>query len=346
MRGRQSAVLENASARLVVDLRGGAIGDFHLKDKPLNPLQWNTPRDGDRAIQGFGHFLCLDRWGPPSDAEGTRGMPYHGEAANVEWSLVRPPAEVGGALETQMTARLPKAGLSVRRTVRMSAKGAVFMVREEVTNENALGRMYNAVQHPTIAPPFLDGTTLVDCNGRRGFAQGGSLPNPEEPSSFWPQAFNLDGVGVNLRRLTDDPNPNVVSFVIDEPHGWITAVTPAKGLLIGYVWKSVDYPWVSVWRNVGDGKPTARGLEFGTTGLHQPFPVLAKKGSIWGRPTFEYLDAGETAARQYVSFLLVVPTDFEGVQSIRVEKGRILIRERRGDNPREFRVDGEGVIPE
>ena len=80
---RQALLLENSVARLTVDLQGGSIGDFRLGSKPINPLAWGTPKANDSSIHGFGHFLCLDRWGPPSDSEGARGMPYHGEAANV-----------------------------------------------------------------------------------------------------------------------------------------------------------------------------------------------------------------------------------------------------------------------
>jgi hypothetical protein len=155
----------------------------------LNPLSWAHPAPEDVSLQGFGHFLCLDRWGPPSQAEAAQGMPYHGEAAHVPWQVVREPGLRDGAIEAQISATLPKAGLSVRRTIRLSVKAAVCAVREEVRNDNPLGRIYNMVQHPTIAPPFLDETTLVDCNGSRGFAQGGSLPSPEEPSFFWPQAL-------------------------------------------------------------------------------------------------------------------------------------------------------------
>ena len=344
--GRNSLVLENQAARLVVDLSGGSIGDFHLKDSGLNPLRWATPPPGETSIAGFGHFLCLDRWGPPSETEGAKGMPYHGEAAHVEWTIARDAVDQNGLIQAEMTALLPKAGFSVRRIIRMSSKAAVFMVREEVTNSNALGRIYNAVQHPTIGPPFLDESTVVDCNGRKGFAQGGSLPNPEEPSFFWPRALNQDGEMVNLRHLTNDPNPNVVSYSIDEPYGWVTATSAAKGFLIAYLWKSADYPWVSLWRDVRDGKPAARGLEFGTTGLHQPFSILVKKGRIWDRPLFAYLDAGETTARSYTAFLCKIPSDFAGVESIKVEKRRLILQERTSAAPRELTIEADGLIPE
>ena len=140
--GRKSLVLHGQAARLVVDLAGGSLADFHLNSTTLNPLRWNAPLPGETSIHGFGHFLCLDRWGPPSAAEGERGMPYHGEAANVEWAVLRDVTTQEGVLEAQMTAALPKAGLAVRRTLRMSVAEAVVIVREEITNTNALGRIY------------------------------------------------------------------------------------------------------------------------------------------------------------------------------------------------------------
>ncbi|HEV8541230.1 MAG TPA: hypothetical protein VGR78_02450 [Verrucomicrobiae bacterium] len=341
---RDAIVLDSQLARLSVDLAGGAIGEFRVKDRDVNPLSWNVPRPGDTSPQGFGHFLCLDRWGPPSDAEGRRGMPYHGEASHVMWNIEEEATKNGDGIEAVLKARLPMAGLSVRRTVRLSAENVVFSVREEVTNENPLGRVFNMVQHATIAPPFLDETTIVDCNGRKGFAQGGNLPTPEEPSSEWPRVLKKDGASVDLRHLTNDPNPNVVSFAIDDDYGWVTAATPAKGLLIGYLWKASDYPWVSLWRDVHDGKPAARGLEFGTTGLHQPFPILLKKGGIWDRPLFEYLDGGETRIKGYIGFLVPVPADFRGVKSLKREGEVIkLVEHPTARSEREFVVSLRGI---
>lgn len=335
---RPSLVFTNAQARLVVDLLGGALGEFRRAGSEINPLHWGTPTAGDQGIHGFGHFLCLDRWGPPSDAEGARGMPYHGEAANVAWTVLEEVALRDGRIEGRMMAKLPQAGLSVRRRVQMSTAGPVFRVEEEVTNDNALGRLYNAVQHPTVGPPFLDERTVVDCNGRKGFAQGGRLPNPEEPSSYWPRVHNLDGELVDVRRLASDPNPNVVTFAIEEPVGWVTAFSPRHRLLLGYYWSVLDYPWVSLWRDVHDGKPAARGLEFGTTGLHQPFPILVQKGRLWERPLYEYLDAGQTVRKSYLAFLIEAPADFGGVDTVVRVEDRLIVRERSLARPRELSV--------
>jgi len=321
----QSLVLESGAARMNWDLAGGGLVDFHLKDGQVNPLTWE---DGTgAAVRLRGHFICLDRWGAPSDAEKAAGMPYHGEAPRIRWRQIGKTAS-----DLEMAVQLPMARLAVKRTVHLEDTAAV--VTESVTNENPLGRVYNFVQHPTIAPPFLDETTVVDANARQGLMQSSPMPNPEHPTVVWPQALK-DGVPVSLRFLKDDPQPNVVSYVIDDEFGWTTVITPGKALLLGYVWRTADYPWFSAWRDVRNGKPSARGLEFGTTGLHQPYPVLVRKGRIFGRPLFAFLDAAQTETRRYQAFLLRVPTGLTGIDRMRRERGEFLFDGRDG---KQYRV--------
>ncbi len=334
---RRSIVLRGKEATIVLDLAGGAITDFHRNDHGLNPLSWDswshgaTPADPPPPDpRSMGHFLCLDRWGPATAAEQANGMGWHGEASVVPWKVESDATRQGDVVRAEMSAALPLAGLSVQRQVRLIVDAACFTVSEAVTNDNKLGRIYNMVQHPTIGPPFLDSTTLVDANGRRGFVQGGSLPNPEEPAVLWPQARTQNGDTVNLRHLSDHDDPKVVSYVIDDEYGWTTAGTPSRGLLIGYIWKKKDYPWFEAWRHVVDGRPFARGLEFGTTGLHQPFPVLTEKGRIFGRKLFEYIDADETQVRSYACFLFAIPKDFQGVDRISYADGLLKLHERGG----------------
>ena len=316
--GRRSVVLEGRQAQLVVDILGGSIVDFHLAGHGLNPLRWanDGPTDQPRSMS---HFLCLDRWGLPSDAEAANGMPGHGEATKVRWDVIdQKPTSV------RMFAELPMAGLRAERQLELASNGPWFHVFETVTNLNKLGRVYNMVQHPTLGPPFLDKTVVVDSNATKGFMQGGEMPNPEVPSVIWPTALK-DGAPVDLRLLSDDHDPNVVSYVIDSQIGWVTAANPGMGLLIGYVWLTADYPWLNIWRRVEDGKPLARGLEFGTTGLHQPFSVLVRKGKIFGRPLVDFLDASESKTRSYVGFLTAIPGQFRGVADAKLTRGTLTL---------------------
>ena len=63
--GRPAVVLESPAAKLVIDLGGGSIVDFHLAAGGLNPLRWIGPADENAVLRPMAHFLCLDRWGPP-----------------------------------------------------------------------------------------------------------------------------------------------------------------------------------------------------------------------------------------------------------------------------------------
>lgn len=340
VKGRPSVVLESESAKLVVDIGGGSIVRFLLPDQGLNPIVWAEERAASDPLP-MGHFVCLDRWGAPSEAELKNGMPFHGEAPYVNWKVDRKPRAVNGAVVAEMSASLPMAGLGVRRWVRVLDAGPVAVVREEVTNRNKIGRIYNWVQHPTIGPPFLDETVVVDSNAREGFMQDSPLPNPEAPSVHWPQALK-DGEPVNMRRLVDDPHPRVVSYTIDEEVGWTTAANAVQGLLLGYIWKTEEYPWFNAWRHVDDdNKPLARGLEFGTTGLHQPFAVLTAKGRIFGRPLFAHLDTGEHVSKSYVMFLLKIPADFAGTSRVAYVGDDIKVAER--GTERSFSVDARGA---
>ncbi len=336
--GRPSVVLESPAAKLVIDLGGGSIVDFHLAAGGLNPLRWIGPADENVELRPMAHFVCLDRWGQPSEAEVRNGMPYHGEAARVRWREFDAPAARDGGIIAGMGATLPLAGLEIRRTIRLSGTAAVFTVSETVSNRNKLGRMYNIVQHATIGPPFLDETTVVDSNAQRGFVQSNPMPNPEQPESRWPEA-SKQGQRVDLRHLTSDPDPNVVSFVVDGEIGWVTATNSSKELLVGYIWRTAEYPWLNIWRHVANGKPLARGMEFGTTGLPLPFPVLINKPSIFGRPTFTYLDAGENSTRAYSAFLVKVPRDFRGAERVQHSGSQLVIGERGGGRDLKIPVD-------
>ena len=334
---RPTLSMESNAAQLVIDLGGGSIADFHLGTDGLNPLQWDSwdfsddpSADPPLAPRSMGHFLCLDRWGPATETETELGMGWHGEASSSWWNVRQAPTHSGSSTQAQMAAVLPLAGLEVLRTIRLHDDQAIFTVSEAVTNTRHIGRIYNIVQHPTIGPPFLDESTVVDANGTRGFMQETPGPDFETPEVRWPNALQKDGTEVNLRHLTDDASPAVVSYIVEEEYGWVTAINASEELLIGYIWPSVDYPWFDAWRHVADGKPFARGLEFGTTGLHQPGPVLVEKGKIFDRHLFRFIDAGETQTFSYANFLMEIPKDFSGVESVAYDGSEIVVSERGG----------------
>ncbi len=342
-------VLKGERAEVVCAAAGGAIVSFRLSGESLNPLNWEVPADlvtrDTKPGAPRGHFLCLDRWGAPSPAELKNGVPFHGEAPYARWNLGTAEKRSEQWISAEMRCELPLAGLRISRVLELDTAGTTFKVVETVTNTARLGRVYNMVQHPTIAPPFLDEQTLVDTNAFEGFSQDDPPPlykrNELQPKtgSPWPR-MRLLKKDVDLRRLETGTEKeaisDVTSFVFhdDAELGWVVASNPGKKLLLGYVWSTRDYPWLNLWRFRQGEQRLARGLEFGTTGYHQPFPVLVKTGRILDRGTYDYLDAGETTSRSYLCFLTPIPEDFAGVAQLSIQAGRLELRERRDQQPR------------
>lgn len=317
---RRSLELKTAKATLKIDLSGGSLASFIATDEGLtNPLSWDSAtHDGldvdDLKPRPLGHFLCCDRWGPPTPAELENGMYYHGEAPQVEW-------QVSTSTESSATmgCDMPMAGMTIQRSVKMAPGAAVAVIKETVRNVGLLCRMYNCVQHPSIASPFLNAATVIDCNGKRGFAQGDNTntcaEHPEQPTFEFPATINRKGIRADARTMTGGDD-DVQSYEVDPASelGWVTATDPTRGsgLVFGYCWKRVDYPWISLWCCSRDNGYMSRGIEFGTTGLHKPFPMLAKHPTLLGLPTFLTLDAQESQTRSYAMFLAEVPAQYAG----------------------------------
>ena len=80
-------VLRNETVQASIAVAGGGIVEFRFLDQQTNPLNWDIgdlePKPEDKPYLR-GHFLCLDRWGAPSEAEQKHGMPFHGEAPRVD----------------------------------------------------------------------------------------------------------------------------------------------------------------------------------------------------------------------------------------------------------------------
>ena len=319
--------MENNNILLFVNLNGGSYFDFHLKELPINPISWRATKPEERMFMG--HFLCFDRWGMPSAAEKVNGFRHHGEVSTQSWELLTAPRIIGGRSTSSMMCTLPMAGLQLTRKVELSADEPVFYVTEEIKNLNKNGRIFNIVQHVSLAPPFLDKSTLYDNNAVQGFEdrEDGSL-NQEDIVLKWPQADH-NGQKVNLRQFEGDW-PRISSFVYNQndKYGWVTACNPGKNLMLGYIWKTEDYPWINFWRSMENGVPVAFGMEFGTTGLHESFPVVAKKGKIFGSNIYAFIDANEVISKSFTAFLAKIPGDYKGVDKIEITNSLFIIKER------------------
>ena len=326
--------LENNKTILSIDLFGGAITDFHLKNSGINPLSFafekeQIPVNNKEGAPYQGHFLCLGRWGEPSAGEIKAGLPNHGQFANILWNIKE--REQPNLLEMEATA--PLEGLSIKRKIILDETNSIYAIKEVVENFNPLGRLYNIVQHPTLAASYLDETTIIDCNASTGFDQA-FYKQINGNTIHWPFAKDNKQNKIDLRKSLTPFNA-VFSFVVksDDEYGWITAYSPRYNLLFGYTWKRSDYPWIHLWQHYKDGIIQYRGIEFGTAGIHQPFnEILNTSPILFREKTYAFIDAGELVSKNYFSFIYETDPGFEGVKNIKIINEQIQIKGEKGES--------------
>jgi hypothetical protein len=333
-----SVELQGKKVTLKYSLEGGAMTAVQFNENGLNPLTWKLlPEQMPETIKKKsnhifqGHFLCLGRWGQPSPQEADAGIVHNGEINTLLWRIAEKPSNVNYFVKSILHCVSPEEYMTVKRHIFLSDTGSFFFVREEFVNDLPLGRITNMVQHVTIGEPFLDENTLIDCNAGLGYDQATPLAEIEKKAFRWGTNVTMEkGNKVNLR-LTTDTNGYCTSHIFDKAteYGWITATNPAKGLLLGYVWKTKEYPWLNVWHHFDNWKPVAHGLEFGTTGFGgdgKDNGALVKKCvRFFGQLPFEYLEAKQTSVKSYCGFLLKVPETYEGVKSILYADGKLIV---------------------
>ncbi len=329
MTSRKIARIENDELIVTVTLEGGHIAEIIEKKSGVNPMwvpPWPSiepsthraathPEYGDDAesklLSGIlGHNLCLDIFGPPSEAEYAAGLTVHGESSVAPYEI-----ETAG---TRMIAKahLPLAQLDFEREMELASNGVV-KIRETVTNLTAMDRPLAWTQHVTMGPPFLEaGVTKLDINAPRSMVFPGDFgeAQPYKPgASFeWPFAPNKDGSTTDLRiqsRL--ERSAGVTCHVVDpaSEYGSFEAFHPDSRVSFGYFWKREDFPWISLWEEnhsrtfaPWNGKAVTRGVEFGVSPFAEGRRKMVERGSLMGVPTYRWLGARESVTVHYSAF--------------------------------------------
>ncbi len=319
--------MEQSATKLGVDLLGGAIVDFRLANDTINPFTWKVTREqmppNNQSGAVFqGHFLCLGRWGAPTTGEMAAGVPHNGQAGAALWQVDK--TSQPGSIILQATA--PLDGVEVVRKLKWVGKHAVWQATETVTNTTSIARPFNIVQHATIGAPFLDTSTLIFSNATDGFMQSLSYPNPHAFAYSWPNGLlDSSGTPVDLR-VSYTKESYVSTHVFTDSIGWVVAFNLGSGHLLGYVFSTEEYPWINIWHQMQEGKPWAKGLEFGTTGIGKSYQeLMAIETRFKGRASFFLLDAGEQIEKSYYCFLTKLPPGTVGVNKVELTSTGILI---------------------
>ncbi|HET7215131.1 MAG TPA: hypothetical protein VFL79_16195 [Terriglobia bacterium] len=363
-RGRKAHLLKNDSVQLVTLTGGGHIAEFRFVDASpfshLNPLwvpPWKTMepyhyRENVHArmygsllegklLSGIsGHNICLDYFGPPTQAEISQGLSQHGEAPMVKWWKTDSRTD-RRKVSLTLSTHLPAAGLSFSRTLQICRGAQAVYIAETVTNENRKDHFFHWVQHVTLGPPFISARdSRVALPGTKGM----TFPHPYKGNtsllatnrSFrWPLAPGLKGGSVDLRRTLLRAGTGIVAGVLLDPRsnlGYVAAVNLRHRLLIGYCFNRNDFPWVAVWEEnrALEGPPwrqrtETRGLEFGTTALPVTRHENASMGTLYGVPTYASVPARGRKTVRYLAFLAQLPGELAEIRTIETEGNEIIV---------------------
>jgi hypothetical protein len=324
---------------------GTTLSSIVLKDDPekLNPL-WNPMRMARELGQpvhydgGAGLFVCVDGFGPVSSQEKAAGLPMHGEAHRQMFEAES--KREGATASVTMRATLPIVHEVFTRTFQIHDGESVVLVESELENQLGFDRPVNWAEHATIGSPFLkSGVTVVDVSGSRSRTRpydevlsGHTSRRLTSGQDFtWPLAPGLHGEAVDLRQTPDNAGYlDHATTLMDPNHDleWATALNAKKGLLLGYIFKRAEYPWLQYWGNYPATGKFARGMEFGT----QPFDVSRREavsmGAMLGVPTYRWLPANSKITTRFLVFYTLVPQGMQKVDDVRLENGQIVVEDR------------------
>ncbi|WP_430907869.1 hypothetical protein [Maribacter sp. 2-571] len=316
-------ILDNGLLTIVQDLKGGAITALRLKDNALNPFDWtlDVAKQPEINKNGFpfqGHFISLGTWGMPTKGEQQAGIRLYGEANGTIWQLDSISPHYA---RTGFKGNIEK--LDFERSLQLYANAPAVKVTETITNRHPIARMYNMLQHATFGGAFSDKNLILDSNAGAGIYQKGAYPRVsydslEQRSFRWPNGILPDGP-IDLRTSGNRKKTYLTSHVFDSTDslGWATAINAEKGLLVGYVWHTREYPWLNVWHQYRDGKQYGRALEFATCGLGLDFIRLASGDyRFYGQNSFEFIDAGQHRTKSYTLFAIAIPKEVTAVDTV------------------------------
>ncbi len=343
--GYPAIALSSDKLELKLMMEGSTLASIVLKDDPekLNPF-WNPMRMARELGQpaqydgGAGVFVCVDGFGPVSPDEKAAGLPMHGEAHRQ--IFVAESRRAGATTSVTMRAKLPIVEEVFTRTFQVHDGESVVLVESELGNELGFDRPVNWAEHATIGSPFLEsGVTVVDLSGSRSRTRPyDELLNNQTRRRLtsgqdftWPLAPGLHGEAVDLRQTPDKAGYLDHATTLMDPSRdleWATALNPKKRLLLGYIFKRAEYPWLQYWGNYPATGKFARGMEFGT----QPFDVSRREaistGAMFGVPTYRWLPAHSTITSRFLVFYTLVPQGLQKVDDVHIENHQIVVEDR------------------
>lgn len=281
-----------------------------------------------------GHFLCADAFGPPSKEEREAGFPAHGEAHRQHWKLGEQ-SKSGKVATLKSSAVLPVAGERFARTVRLVDGEQVVYVSSILENLTSIDRPVVWQEHATLGSPFLTpGKAVIDISAQRAMTRPrrpGMADRFQPGREFsWPTAPSVDGSPLDLRQTPGGVANSITTQLMPRDGlAFATALNLDQHLLIGWVFRGSDFPWLQNWESYSEDGQLYRGLEFGLTAFGAPRREIVSAGKLMDTPLYSWLPAKGKIEAAFLIFLTRVPDNMRGVDRISMDRGELLIEDRK-----------------
>ena len=136
---------------------------------------------------------------------------------------------------------------------------------------------------------------------------------------------------INLRQTPAEPHFLDHAATLLDPAReleWATAINPKKRLILGYLFRRADYPWIQYWGWYPPSRKMARGMEFGTQPFDVPRRETISTGKMFDTPTYRWLPAKSKINTRFLIFYAHTPEGFNKVDDVSMENGQIVISDR------------------
>lgn len=114
-------------------------------------------------------------------------------------------------------------------------------------------------------------------------------------------------------------------------HEFVTAISLTDHLLLGYLIRREDYPWIQHWMNYPSNRTYSWGLEFGMQPYDMTKEEILALSPMFGKPAFRWLPAKSKVSTKFLMFLTKVPEGFDKVDDVRLESGKLVIENHRSN---------------
>jgi hypothetical protein len=214
----------------------------------------------------------------------------------------------------------------------------IIHVQSELESHLGFDRPVNWAEHATIGSPFLaPEVTVVDLSGK----QAKTLKHPAKQAlplrlaSFqdfqWPMAPQTSGGPVDIRAVPATPNSLDHITCLMNPSqrlAWVTAINTAKQMILGYVFKRNEYPWLQDWQFYPANLKMARGMEFSTQPFDVPRREAIQTNFLFDTTTYRWLPAKSKIETRFLLFYAKTPEGFRKVDEVRMEAGKLIVEDR------------------